>query len=292
MGFHAAVCAILLAGGRHLPDLGLLLAWHVGLPTAWLGLAFGTRDWPPLRALAARAVLGAATITTTFSSLGLAVGRIGRPDAALPANYRLELAAADRWLCGGLDPQAAWEPFLHPLLIDALQACYLSYYLLPLLPIACAFARGRIDWARRLTLGALLALFTSYLGYFLVPATAPYSIAALMDALPSGRRPPGLLLGTFCYDFLDAAEKIPFDCFPSGHTEVTLVALAFAWRDQPRVLRILLPIGTGLICATIALRLHYWIDVLAGAALAAGVVWVAARWERAWRRQGSGTVSA
>jgi membrane-associated phospholipid phosphatase len=81
--------------------------------------------------------------------------------------------------------------------------------------------------------------------------------------------------------FVDSGDSIPVgasnavaralaqrDAFPSGHAMMTLVliALGFHWHIRARFF--ILAAGALLILATVYLRYHYVIDVLAGAALA------------------------
>src|SRR5690606_13988283 len=78
----------------------------------------------------------------------------------------------------------------------------------------------------------------------------------------------GLALAESVHGLLDTLEFNRFDCMPSGHTMLTLVTLALAWRYTPGLALVLTPLGVLLIAATVALRYHYVADVLAGAVLA------------------------
>ena len=78
------------------------------------------------------------------------------------------------------------------------------------------------------------------------------------------------------------------DAFPSGHAEVTIVTLVCAWRLHRPVFWALVGPGTGLVLATVYLRLHFAVDVLAGAALAAAVVWAGPLLHRRWERRRGG----
>jgi len=72
--------------------------------------------------------------------------------------------------------------------------------------------------------------------------------------------------------------------FPSLHSAVTTVSLVFAFRYLRRLFWILLPFAIGLILATIYLRHHYVIDLLAGFALCIITLWYAPRLENWWER--------
>ena len=59
------------------------------------------------------------------------------------------------------------------------------------------------------------------------------------------------------------------DVFPSLHTALTLYITAYLWRDGKRTAALICtPLTVGTIVATIYLRYHYGVDVLAGFLLA------------------------
>jgi len=71
----------------------------------------------------------------------------------------------------------------------------------------------------------------------------------------------------FLHDLLLKMEgRIP-DAFPSGHALIAMIVLVLSWRLHRRVFWWLLPFASGLILATMYLRYHYVVDVLAAALL-------------------------
>jgi len=74
---------------------------------------------------------------------------------------------------------------------------------------------------------------------------------------------------------LDNAEGLTRDCFPSGHTELTLLVLYYSRKLHRKTFWRFLPFGIGIIVSTVYLRYHYAIDVAAGALLALLVIAVA-----------------
>jgi membrane-associated phospholipid phosphatase len=77
--------------------------------------------------------------------------------------------------------------------------------------------------------------------------------------------------------WIDAGEANPWDCFPSGHTMLTITSLIILWRWNRRWFRWLLLPSLLLIVSTVVLRYHWSIDVLVGALLAWPCVWVGDR---------------
>jgi membrane-associated phospholipid phosphatase len=67
---------------------------------------------------------------------------------------------------------------------------------------------------------------------------------------------------------LDRLETAAYDCFPSGHTELTILAWWSSRRVSNRLFRIYFAYTPLLIFGTVYLRYHYTVDVFAGTALA------------------------
>lgn len=64
------------------------------------------------------------------------------------------------------------------------------------------------------------------------------------------------------------------DCMPSGHTMITLATIFWAYRLNTKVRHIILIFGISLIFATIYLRYHYLVDIIAGIIFAALSLWL------------------
>jgi len=180
------------------------------------------------------------------------------------------LVAADRLLFLGADPTLLLEPFMRPLLLDVLTVCYALYYLHPIV-------LGTLLWKDDLSaperpprfpsyvFGMLLVFYVSYAGYFLVPAIGPRFTVPHAGPLPRGT------VAQAIDATLDRLESSRRNCFPSGHTMVTVAVLAEAARRSRKTFLWFLPFGTGLVLATVAGRYHYVVDVLAGVVLVVAV---------------------
>lgn len=170
------------------------------------------------------------------------------------------LAAIDHRMLGGVDPFSL--SFAQPYFIDFLYLCYWSYYLLILAPAAVPFFLGDRKGVRESISILLSALFLSYLGYFLVPALGPHHFF--------GERPlelDGWILGATMHQALLAMEWRMPDAFPSGHTLISVVVLFILWRRHRSTFWVLLIPAIGCVWATMALRYHYVVDIVAGVAL-------------------------
>jgi membrane-associated phospholipid phosphatase len=74
---------------------------------------------------------------------------------------------------------------------------------------------------------------------------------------------------------LDRLETRAWDCFPSGHTELTLLACWSSRCLSKRLFWVYFIYTLSIISATVYLRYHYTIDLLAGAAVAGLLVLIA-----------------
>ncbi len=175
------------------------------------------------------------------------------------------LIGADRLLFCGHDPTVLLERFIHPWLTTVLQVAYISYYpMATVLGVVLFLKRKRAAFDEAI-FGIILCFYLSYLGYLLFPAVGPrFTLAHLQTR--------GLQAGPFVLavqNALNGLENTKTDAFPSGHTAVALMTLYYAWKTREKVLTaVLIPAVTGLILATVYLRYHYVIDVIAGVALA------------------------
>ena len=205
-------------------------------------------------------------ILFTFDSLSGLTQYVNGPEKD-PALAAIDLATF------GAHPGAWLQGFIHPALTDILQLCYTSYYFLPVSFCLLLYYRVGHEEYDRAVYGLTLGFFISYLGYLFVPALGPrfYLDGVFTHDLMRGH------LATAINDTLNTLENGNRDAFPSGHTEIVLIMLIYAWRYRRWFFWVSLPLVSGLIMATMYLRYHYVVDVVAGAALAPVSVWAGGR---------------
>lgn len=190
-------------------------------------------------------------------------------DAAHPVLLDAYLARADLWLFGAF-PSAVIDHYLGRWEMDVLLFCYYSYYVWPMILGFWLYAAKQRRAFQHFVLALALAFTVNYLFYVLVPAIGPRFYLSHDFAGP--------LQGLYLTPILDSLmRKPPFmrDCFPSGHTAITLVALTFAFRYARKFFWVMLPVACGLILATLAGRFHYGIDVICAVPMALAVIAVA-----------------
>ncbi len=204
----------------------------------------------------------------------LARGRV--VDGAL---HRLDLALF------GVEPSAYLDRFVTPFATEWLSAFYLAYFAIVALHLLPMLARDH-ELLPELGLGLLGLFCVAQATYLVVPGFGPVKALAFQNALPHGP----------IYDLMirtvDAggAQK---DIFPSLHTAAPTFLALFSFRHRARLpFRYTWPIvafaAANIVAATLYLRWHWLIDVVAGLALAitASVVAPAlTAWESKRRKQ-------
>jgi membrane-associated phospholipid phosphatase len=209
----------------------------------------------PCLTRAVRAVTACVATPIAFSSLAWLL------PAVHPEPWELLWHDLDRAMFGGA-PTVAAQAWLSPLLVEILQLVYATFYFIPITAALAALRHSgpvAFDHAVVILVGSFLA---SYLGYLLFPTLPPYRY------LEHGGELEGLWLAATLHGLLDAAEVNRWDCFPSGHTMLSLCSVAVVWRwARPWVIPFGMVVAV-LIASTILLRYHWSWDVFAGAALA------------------------
>lgn len=218
---------------------------------AFTDVARLVRDWLPVPLL-------------VVVYLNLGAFDVGRPriDATL---YALDLRMF------GVEP-SVWASHLYqPVVTDVLALVYGVYFAFPLSTAVTVFALGDRALFRELGCALLVVMYTGFVLYCLFPAGPPRELLAYPHPLPSA-----FGLDDRVNAVLDGLNSVPSrSSFPSLHCAMSTVALLSAFRARShgiagRVLfAIIAPLVVALYVATIYLRHHWAVDVLAGIALGA-----------------------
>jgi membrane-associated phospholipid phosphatase len=144
-----------------------------------------------------------------------------------------------------------------PGFLRVMTACYALYPLTPILVLGWfALRRDRASFFLvRRTL--IVSFYLGYTVYILVPVSGPQTLVASQSFIES----------TSIYAFLASNFRYVGDCFPSLHTANPWLMTWVCRKAFPRWLLILACIVCcGITLSTMALGLHYGVDVLAGLA--------------------------
>jgi membrane-associated phospholipid phosphatase len=178
---------------------------------------------------------------------------------------------ADQWLADldysfwHANPTVWLERIQSPLLTEYMQVVYTLFVPAVLWVAFLLWKDRRFPEFQYYAFLIAFGFLVSYIGYLIVPARGPRFLLRNLQHAPL----QGLWFFHSMQGGLDRLESIAYDCFPSGHTELTLLAW---WSSRKLVRPLFWPYfayTSSIIFATVYLRYHYTIDILAGAAVAA-----------------------
>ena len=273
LALEIAACAFLY------PALGLSFAWRANLPMVlmpvapfafWLYFVFepgrSVKDW-----LFAQRVF--------VFSLFLA-NLVVQPQAqyvALAFNRPLIdwwLAACDAAMGVNIVALTAWTA-RHPLITMLLFRCYGTLVVQFVLPLAALGFSARDQSAFwEFTFNFFLCSMAIIVIVMFFPAACPmtyYGFRPLLGQAQVAQQIAAVRNGTLTV--IDFHELDGLISFPSFHTAGALM-VTWAFRRKPWVLWPLVVVNTGLIAATFMLGAHYFVDIVAGAALFALSAWL------------------
>lgn len=253
----AVISVALLAGGGggegYLP--WPFVALHAFLLLTQFGIAWLQPRCSVGAMRTARATMALIGLPVVFSALAWLLPHV-HPEPFEYRWYALDLALF------GDDASHLLAEWVPSAAILPLQLAYSSFYLLPIVA-ALLVAHERSGAAYDRSVVILVGGFLiSYLGYLVVPTLAPKVVFAELG-IPGTEGLAGVLRAS-----IDAAEANPWDCFPSGHTWLSITSGMVVARWARSWFWGFLPVVVAVVASTVILRYHWPIDVAVGALLA------------------------
>jgi hypothetical protein len=208
------------------------------------------------------AIQGTLKISYFFLGAYLPLVNPGCLDGAL---YTLDLRLF------GFEPSLAWQPYVTPFTTEWFAFFYFCYFILLVLhAIPIVWFERREQLLAEFTLGITLVFCLGHIGYLLVPGYGPVrELASVWQTpLPSGPWMKAVL-------DLVAAGGAQKDVFPSLHTAAPVFICLFSFRHRRlQPFKYTWPLvaffSVNIVLATMFLRWHWLIDVVAGVTLAVG----------------------
>lgn len=172
----------------------------------------------------------------------------------------------------GVEPTLWIQKYFSPLLTDLMAISYAQYFFLPLFIMFFLSVQNRRTEFRHMALTISFVFLIGFLCYVFLPANPPrYFITDLYSS-------PVKLYGLFLYDRLqstwDGLSVISGGAFPSLHVGISTVALIYAYRLRGLskfyacLWYVYIPLVISLWISTVYLRHHWFIDIVAGWAVA------------------------
>ncbi len=250
--------------GTFLLLTGLRLWTHGGEARPWsylffaclvaaLGAGFWTENHPTPWRWRVRLLLYPALMGISFYAMGAAVPLLGNDKADSL------LLGWDRALVGET-PALAWQYWLHPGLADIAMAGYLFFFFYLVIGPAVYCVKD-LQLFRKCIVGLFTMYGLAFTGYMVLPAGGPWR---WMDF---DRPLHGPLLLDWMLPMVNAGSNA-VDVFPSVHVAATLFLLLFDWQHGRRRFWVYLLPCLVLWWATMYLRFHYFVDLLAGTVVA------------------------
>jgi membrane-associated phospholipid phosphatase len=253
LAYFAFTTALIIGWWTKLPDAGTLFTLHtVALllilvevkfpnPTSWI-----FRNWYPLPYVA-----------SCYKEMATLIPVVRGTDA-------------DQWLAD-LDLRfwhanpTVWLERVHtPVLTEFLQVVYTLFVPAVLWIAWLLWKRGETQKFQYYAFLIAIGFLVSYLGYLVVPARGPRFLLKNIQHFPL----QGLWLFKAMQSTLDRLESAHYDCFPSGHTELTILAMWGSRMVSNRWFQVYFAYTPLIIFATVYLRYHYTVDLLAGGSVA------------------------
>lgn len=134
---------------------------------------------------------------------------------------------------------------------------YVLYFFLPLAVISYHFFSGQRELILKDIFYITLGLYLCYIGYIFVPLFGPRFYYSYETQLAGGK------IFNFFISAMNLMERNKLDAFPSAHIEMALIIL-YLVRKNRILFWIFFAEFIGIFFATIFLRYHYVIDIVAG----------------------------
>jgi membrane-associated phospholipid phosphatase len=210
------------------------------------------RDWFPFFLLSA-------CYYALFSNLMLRVN---------PHTADMALSRMDAALLGN-QASILLEPWINPWVTDFLSLIYFSYvFTLPGVALYFYLKQEKIIF-RRVMMGYLTLMLMGIVSYLLVPAVGPESFFASQYTRELNGHP--VIHGV---DYIMRAGRVGYDCFPSLHVGIPLLLSFYLYQHWRKLFIPALGYVAIMCCATIYLRYHYFVDVLASFLFAPAAYWL------------------
>lgn len=183
----------------------------------------------------------------------------------------------DIWLFG-VEPTLWAQKFYRPWLTELFSFCYEFYLPLVVLLPATLYFQSRNKEARETLVGIVLCFYWGYFLYIAFPAVPP----RIWIADQFTHNLEGGFLAAAQRAMVSVTESSSRAAFPSLHAAITLLSLTYSFKFVRKLFFFLLPVALGLLMATIYLRHHYVVDLMAGVPLAVLAYKFSPGWDRAW----------
>jgi membrane-associated phospholipid phosphatase len=193
-------------------------------------------------------------------------------DVLFSSDFDQYLIEIDNFIFG-TQPAILLEPIINPILTEYLQISYFLFFFMPIIHLIELAKKEDKQLLNKLTRNIIFGFYFSYLLYLFIPAIGPRFTVFDFNAINLELQ--GIFITEYLREIINIGGGIPLnsinpmvdvnrDCMPSGHTMMTIINIYYAYKFQSKLRYFFYIIGFSLIFATIYLRYHYFIDIIAG----------------------------
>ncbi len=196
-----------------------------------------------------------------------------------PHDVHDTLIRIEEWLFG-VQPVLWAQQFYRPWLTDYFSVSYMNYFIIAVIVVLYLLFKKRPVEMRKVLVGTILTFYFGYFLYILFPAAPPRITLANQFTHDF----TGGIITQMQNRLINLNPSSSRAAFPSLHGAVTLISLMYAFKYSKKLFLILLLPGISLWLATVYLRHHYVVDLLAGFVLAVFTYFVAPHVDNWWNR--------
>ncbi len=204
-----------------------------------------------------------------------------------PNDIHYTLASFDLWLFG-VQPTIWIEQFHHPRLTDWFSFAYMSYYWMAPILLISLYLRKLYREFRVVMVAMMTAYYIGFMGYIILPAASPYVVIPELYHIDIWEGTS--FISRWIQAIVSLSPDRVRDAFPSMHNSITLLTVFMAWRYNRIIFWSLLPLAISLAIATVYLRYHFVVDILAGFVVTFMAIYLSPKldfwWHAGQREQG------
>ena len=172
-------------------------------------------------------------------------------------NLDIYFSNADQYIWGFQPSLQFCKTMNQPWFNELMNICYFSYYLITAV-ICIGIYMDKKHLAYKPIFIAIFSFYLYYIIYDILPVTGPQFY---FNTLPNESTPP-YFFGKLMRYLLLNYEK-PTGAFPSSHVGLALILSFIAWQHHKILFWVSIPFVIGICFATVYLKAHYAVDVLA-----------------------------
>ena len=199
-----------------------------------------------------------------------------------PNDVDLYLMSWDKYLLG-FHPAIYLEQFITPGLTDFMYSSYSAFLIYILIFSMYLYIKKENAAFRETLVSVIITFYIGYIGYVFFPAVGPkFTMSHMFETSLTGTEITDRLSFLMNYEISEYTRR---DCFPSLHNGIIFLILLFAFKQSRTYAFLFLPFAITLFISTLYLRYHYFIDMVAGFALALIVFYLGPRLNKWWEEK-------